>query len=221
MSSLTLAIGNKNYSSWSMRPWLVLRQFAIPFEEVYIPLYEAGSVEHLARWSPSGKVPALHDGEVVVWDSLAICEYLAERHPNLPLWPRGVEARAVARSISAEMHSGFGELRRAMPMNCRRCIPGKGQTAEVRQEITRVVAIWNECRSRFGAGGPFLFGDFSIADAMYAPIVLRFVTYDVQLVGAARDYAVDILALPAVQEWLAAAAAETETIDTFEIYHID
>lgn len=218
MSPLILAIGNRNYSSWSLRPWLLLRQFDIPFEEIYIPLYAPGSAERLARWSPSGKVPSLHDGELVVWDSLAICEYLAERFPDRRLWPADRAARAVARSVSAEMHAGFGELRRAMPMNCRGRFPGKGLTGESRQDIERVIALWSDCRQRFGGDGAFLFGAFTIADAMYAPVVLRLVTYGVALEGAARAYADAILALPALQGWLAAAEVEAETIEAFEIY---
>lgn len=218
MGTYTLAIGNRNYSSWSMRPWLLLRHFALPFEEIYIPLYESASVEQLARWSPSGMVPVLHDGDVVVWDSLAICEYLAECHPQLSMWPEDVKARAMARSISAEMHAGFGELRRNMPMNCRKRFPGKGLTPEVLKDIERIVAIWTECRSHFGASGAFLFGNFSIADAMYAPIVLRFATYEVPLDGAARDYSNAVLALPEVNAWLEAAQNEVETLPRFEIY---
>lgn len=218
MSSLILAIGNKNYSSWSMRPWLVLSHFGIPFEEHYIPLYTEGSRQQLEQWSPSGKVPALHDGELVVWDSLAICEYLAELHPELPLWPSDSAARAVARSVSAEMHSGFADLRRSMPMNCRASFPGKGQTPEALQDIARIVAIWNDCRHRFGQKGAFLFGEFTIADAMYVPIALRFTIYDMPLEGEARKYADALLSLPAVKQWLADVEQEQEIIPAFEIY---
>jgi len=218
MPRLKLAIGNKNYSSWSLRPWLVLRQSKLDFQEVHIPLYVPGSAETLARWSPSGKVPALQDGDVVVWDSLAICEYLAEQHPEKSLWPCDVAARAVARAVSAEMHSGFSDLRSAMPMNCRGRFPGKGLTEGSRRDITRVVAIWNDCRKRFGRGGDFLFGQFTIADAMYAPVVLRFLTYGVALEGAARTYADTISALPAMQEWLKAGYEEADVIEAFEIY---
>lgn len=218
MPRLTLAIGNKNYSSWSLRPWLVLHQANLGFDEIRVPLYVPGSAETLARWSPSGKVPALHDGEVVVWDSLAICEYLAERYPEKSLWPADVAARAVARSVSAEMHAGFSDLRSAMPMNCRARFPGEGMTEGSRRDIERVVAIWNDCRKRFGHGGDFLFGQFTIADAMYAPVVLRFVTYGVALEGAARAYADAILALPAMQAWLASSREEAEVIDAFEKY---
>jgi glutathione S-transferase len=216
MPPLTLAIGNKNYSSWSLRPWLVLRQAGIPFDEVYIPLYRPDSAAALAKWSPSGKVPALHDGDVRVWDSLAICETLAERFPDKQLWPHDAAARAVARSISAEMHSGFGALRQHMSMNIRARWPGQGRTAESLADVERILTIWNDCRTRFGQGGDFLFGRFSIADAMYAPVVLRFQTYGVALTGAAKDYADSVLALPALTAWVADAVAETERIEMFE-----
>jgi glutathione S-transferase len=216
MPPLTLAIGNKNYSSWSLRPWLLLRQAGIPFDEVYIPLYRPDSAAALAKWSPSGKVPALHDGDVRVWDSLAICEHLAERFPDKQLWPRDAAARAVARSISAEMHAGFAALRQHMSMNIRARYPGQGRTAESLADVERILAIWNDCRTRFGHGGDFLFGGFSIADAMYAPVVLRFQTYGVALEGAAKDYADAVLALPALRDWVADALVETERIEVFE-----
>ena len=216
MSPLTLAIGNKNYSSWSLRPWLMLRQAGIPFEEVRIPLHQPESAAALAAWSPSGKVPALHDGDIRVWDSLAICEYLHERFPEQVLWPADAAARAVARSVSAEMHAGFGALRQHMSMNIRARYPGKGRTPECLADIGRIVSIWTDCRARFGRGGDFLFGRFGIADAMYAPVALRFQTYGVALAGAARDYADALLALPSLQAWVADAVAETERIEQFE-----
>ena len=210
MPFLTLIIGNKNYSSWSMRPWLLMRQAGIPFDEVRIPLRMPESAAALAKWSPSGKVPALHDGDIVVWDSLAICEHLAERFPGKDLWPDDAAARAVARSMSAEMHSGFAALREHMSMNIRARWPGRGRSAESLADVARIVAIWTDCRTRFGQGGDFLLGRFSIADAMYAPVVLRFQTYGVALDGAAKDYAEAILALPALEDWVADAMAETE-----------
>ena len=216
MPALTLVIGNKNYSSWSMRPWLLLRQADIAFREVRIPLYWPESAAQLTAWSPSGKVPALHDGEIRVWDSLAICEYLAERFPEKQLWPADPAARAVARSVSAEMHSGFAALRAQMSMNIRARYPGMDRTAESLADIARIVTIWTDCRAKFGRGGDFLFGRFSIADAMYAPVALRFQTYDVALSGAAKAYADAVLALPALQEWVADAVAETERIEQFE-----
>jgi glutathione S-transferase len=216
MTPLTLVVGNKNYSSWSMRPWLVLRQAGIPFEEVYIPLYRPDSAAALAKWSPSGKVPALSDGDIRVWDSLAICEYLAERFPEKQLWPADAAARAVARSVSAEMHSGFSALREHMSMNIRARRPGKGRTAGSLADVGRILAIWTDCRARFGQGGDFLFGRFCIADAMYAPVVLRFQTYGVALEGAAKAYAEAILALPAVKAWVADALVEAERIEMYE-----
>ncbi len=216
MPPVTLAIGNKNYSSWSLRPWLLLRQAGITFEEVRIPLYAPESAAALAKWSPSGKVPALHDGDIRVWDSLAICEYLAERFPDKELWPSDVAARAVARSVSAEMHSGFTALREHMSMSIRARRPGRGRTPKSLADIARIVSIWTDCRARFGADGDFLFGRFSIADAMYAPVVLRFLTYGVVLEGVAKGYAETVLALPALKEWMADAEVETERIEQFE-----
>ncbi len=218
MSALTLVIGNKNYSSWSMRPWLVLRHFGIPFDEVRIPLYLPESRPQLETWSPSGLVPLLRDGDLKVWDSLAICEYLNERFPEHRLWPDDRAARAVARAVSAEMHAGFTALRSNMVMNIRARHPGKGRTPECAQDIERIVALWTDCRARFGAGGDFLFGRFSIADAMYAPVATRFQTYGVELDGAARTYADALLALPALREWMAAGVAESEVIPMFELY---
>jgi glutathione S-transferase len=216
MPPLTLVIGNKNYSSWSLRPWLALRHAGIPFEEVRIPLYRPESAAALAAWSPSGKVPALHDGDVRVWDSLAIGEYLHERFPDKHLWPADAAARAVARSVSAEMHSGFDGLRQSMWMNIRARYPDKGRTPECLKDIRRILAIWTDCRARFGQGGDFLFGRFGIADAMFAPVVLRFQTYGVVLEDAAKDYADAMLALPALQAWVADAVAETERIGKYE-----
>lgn len=218
MNPLTLVIGNKNYSSWSLRPWLALKQAGIPFAEVRIALYTPESKQQILAWSPSGKVPALRDGDLVVWDSLAICEYLAERFPDTGLWPAQREARAVARSACAEMHSGFPELRSRMSMNLRRAFPGQGMTPEVARDIGRIDQIWQDCRSRFGAGGDFLFGAFTVADAFYAPVVLRFQTYGVALGPVAQAYSDAVLALPALQQWVAEARAESEVIPQFELY---
>ena len=218
MSALTLVIGNKNYSSWSLRPWLLLRQSGIPFSEVRIPLYRPDTLDELRAWSPSGLVPLLQDGECKVWDSLAIAEYLNERFPDRQLWPADSAARAMARSVSAEMHAGFGALRQAMSMNIRGRYPEQGRTPECLRDIARIQTIWNDCRNRYGADGDFLFGHFSIADAMYAPVALRFQTYAVALEGAVRDYAETMLALPAMQEWIATAMTETERIEMFEVY---
>ena len=216
MDDLTLIIGNKNYSSWSLRPWLLMKQAGIPFIERYIPIRSEAWAAQIPRLSPSGKVPALHAGSLQVWDSLAICEYLAERFPEKQLWPTDVAARAEARSVSAEMHSGFQALRQNMFMNIRRRMPTRGRTPETLADIERIVAIWNGCRTRYASGGPFLFGAFSIADAMYAPVALRFQTYVVNVDGAAGAYAKTLLGLPAMLEWVTAAHAEKEQLAHYE-----
>lgn len=214
--ALTLVIGNKNYSSWSLRAWLALNHTGTPFEEVVVPLYEAGSTAAITRYSPSGKVPVLRDGDVTVWESLAICEYLAEKFPDKGLWPRDGAARAVARAISNEMHAGFRALRDTMVMNIR----AKGRKVEmgdaVTGEIQRIADIWAAARAKFGAGGPFLFGTFTIADAMYAPVVTRFRTYGVALEGEAKTYADAVWDMPAMQTVRKAAAAEPWVIERFE-----
>ena len=215
MTKPTLVIGNKNYSSWSLRPWLAMKQLGVDFDEVRIALYTPESPDKIRAYSPSGKVPALIHDTLTVWDSLAIYEYLAEQFPTLSWWPEDRTARAIARSVSAEMHSGFQHLRQNMPMNCRERLPGKGMTPEVQADIERIMAIWRECRQRFGSNGGLLFGEFTIADAMFAPVVTRFITYDVQMDSVSSAYAEEILALSAMQEWLKAAEAELETISGF------
>jgi glutathione S-transferase len=216
MPSLVLVIGNKAYSSWSMRPWLLMRHAGIAFNEVRLSLYAKDARQNILLHSPTGKVPVLKDGALTIWDSLAICEYLAEKYPRLQLWPADAAARAHARAISAEMHSGFTNLRTQMPMNVRREIPGREKTPEVAAEIARIGTIWNECLQQSGSLGPFLFGSFSIADAMYAPVVSRLRTYRVALDGLAAQYAAAIHALPAMQEWIAGARAETEVNPQYE-----
>lgn len=192
-----LHIGNKNYSSWSLRPWLLLRHAGIPFAEHLIPLFVPGYEAAIRAVSPSGKLPVLDHGDVRVWDSLAICEYVAELHPEL--WPADPVARAVARSVSAEMHAGFTALRSAFTCNIRRRSERRA-SPEVQADIDRIAALWTDCRTRFGQGGPFLFGAFSVADAMYGPVCFRFQTYGVQLTGVAGDYLADMLASPAMRE---------------------
>jgi glutathione S-transferase len=214
--ALTLVVGNKNYSSWSLRPWLALRQARIDFAEIVVPLYQAESKAVLLRHSPAGKVPVLkHDGRRV-WDSLAIMEYLAETFPAAGLWPEDAAARALARCIAAGMHAGFAALRAGMPMNLREHLPGKKRSAAVDADIARVTAIWRDCRTRFGQRGPFLFGTFTAADAMYAPIAARFRIYGVALEPTCRAYADAVLALPAFQEWQAAAQEEPWAITRFD-----
>lgn len=218
MAELTIYLGNKNYSSWSLRPWLALKQMAVAFDEVVIPLYQPGSRENALKYSPSGRVPALRHGAVTVWDSLAICEYLAETFPDCGLWPSDPAARAVARSVSAEMHSGFLALRQHLPMNLRRAVSGRGVTPEVAAEINRIIAIWRDCRSRFGDGnGDFLFGPFTIADAMFAPVASRFRSYGIELARTAEAYCAALMALPAMQEWIAAAKTEPMIVEHFEV----
>ncbi len=203
---LKLVIGDRNYSSWSLRPWLAIRQAGLPCEDVLIRLYESTTKSQLLQHSPSGKVPCLIDGDTVVWDSLAICEYIAEKAPAL--WPADSARRAEARSVSAEMHSGFGALRNCMPMDIRAEKRGEGRNAEVDVDIARIIAIWERCRSRFAADGPFLFGVFSVADAMFAPVVWRFRSYGIELPPLAKAWAETMCALPSMQEWRAAALAE-------------
>ena len=217
MSRMVLVIGNKNYSSWSFRGWLMVTHAGAAFDEVRIVLDEPATKQRILEHSPAGRVPVLRDGEVTVWESLAIGEYLAERFPAARLWPEDPEARAHARAVSAEMHAGFATLREAMPMNCRAHLPGKGRAPGVEHDIARIVALWRHCRERYGAGGDMLFGEFGIADAMFAPVVTRFVTYGVALDSVAREYADAVWALPAVEAWVAAARAEPERIESEEI----
>jgi len=215
MAGLKLVIGNKNYSSWSMRPWVALRASGIPFEEAFIPLYtDAADKQRILDVSPAGKVPILVDGDVTVWDSLAIIEYLAEKFPDKKLWPADRAARAHARAVSAEMHSGFASLRNECGMNLHRPVGPVPLSQETRENIARVQEIWSGCLQRYG--GPFLFGSFGGADAMYAPVVHRFRTYAIPVAGEARHYVDAMEALPAFQEWTRDGLAETMLIDRFE-----
>jgi len=207
---LTLVIGNKNLSSWSMRPWVAMTAFGIPFQEVRIELDQPDTANRICSYSACGRVPVLLAGEITIWDSLAIVEYLAEQFPELHLWPQDVAARAMARSICAEMHCGFTDLRNSMPMNISASLPGKGRTNGAQADIGRISEIWEECLSRFGHH-QFLFGDFSIADAYFAPVVARFRTYGVSLAPALDAYCRRVLAHPAVARWVTEALAETET----------
>lgn len=215
--SLTLVIGNKNYSSWSMRPWIALRAAGIAFDEVVIPLYAGDdSKRRILEFTPSGKVPTLIDGDITVWDSLAIVEYAAERFPDAPFWPKDRAARALARSISAEMHSGFVALRSECGMNLHRPVRAKALSEDAHANISRIQGIWSACRDRFGQDGPYLFGAFSAADAMYAPVVTRFRTYAIDVGAAALAYMAAMEAHPAVKAWIEAGLAETWLIDRFE-----
>jgi glutathione S-transferase len=215
--TLKLVIGNKNYSSWSMRPWLSLRANNISFEEIFIPLYTGDADKaRLLNFTHSGKVPALIDGDLTVWDSLAIIEYVAERFPEAQLWPEHRGARAHARSISAEMHSGFMALRNECGMNLHRPIGAVALSADARANIARIQQIWTECRVACEKSGPFLFGAFGAADAMFAPVVHRFRTYAIALEPPAQDYMNAMMSLPAFQEWTRAGLAETLVIEKFE-----
>ena len=218
MAALKLAIGNKNYSSWSMRPWLALRANDIPFVETLIPLYtdNPADKEQILSFSRAGKVPVLVDGETTVWDSLSIIEYIAERYPEVKLWPDDAAARAHARSVCAEMHSGFVALRSACGMNLHRPIRPVALSADAKANVARIEEIWRECRARHGARGPFLFGRFGAADAMYAPVVHRFRTYAIEVAPDTKAYMETMMALPAFQEWTREGLAETLVIAKFE-----
>src|ERR1700726_449787 len=215
--ALKLVIGNKNYSSWSMRPWLALRASNIAFDEVFIPLYTgAADKQRILSFTHSGKVPALIDGDVTIWDSLAIIEYAAEKFPEANLWPKDRARRAHARSISAEMHAGFAALRNECGMNLHRPVGTIALSEQARADIARVEQIWTECRQRHGQAGPFLFGAFGGADAMFAPVVHRFRTYAIEVTPEARHYMDAMMSLPAFREWTKAGLAETIVIDRFE-----
>ncbi|ABE40296.1 glutathione S-transferase-like [Rhodopseudomonas palustris BisB5] len=214
----TLVIGNKNYSSWSMRPWLALKATNIAFEEVVIPLYTGDADKRrILAFTDSGKVPVLIDGDVTIWDSLAIIEYAAERFPKARLWPDDVAARAHARSVSAEMHSGFAALRNECGMNIHRPVGPKTLSDAAQADIARITQIWTDCRERYGRFGPYLFGAFSGADAMFAPVVHRFRIYAIELDPVCQGYMAVMMALPAFHEWTEAAVAETLVIAKFEI----
>lgn len=215
--ALTLVIANKAYSSWSFRPWILMRQLGIPFTEITVPLGLETTRQEILRYSPSAKCPALIDADLVVWDSLAIIEYLAETNPQIAIWPKDAAARAVARSISAEMHSGFMPLRAHLPMNMRRPVRARPLTPEAAENVARIEEAWAAARKKFGKGGGFLFGEFSAADAMYAPVVSRFATYAVPVAGESRAYMDRVMALPAWAEWQRGAAAESWHIEKYEV----
>lgn len=204
----TLIIGDKNLSSWSLRPWLLMRHFGVAFEEVRLPLDTPEFTARIGHYTPTARVPVLHHGDLVVWDSLAICEYVNEVWLDGKGWPPERAERARARSVSAEMHSGFSDLRRSMPLNVNQRRSDFVPATEVRRDIERVSAIWRECRARSAGQGAFLFGDFSIADAMYAPVASRFVSYGIDVGPVERGWMDAVFALPAMQQWVAGAKAE-------------
>ena len=213
MADIAIVIGNKNYSSWSLRAWLALKAAGVPFQEILIPMDQPDTRREMLRHSPTGKVPALKHNGTFVWESLAIGEFLADAYPTAKLWPADIAARAHARAVSAEMHAGFAALRTNMPMDMRASYPGKGLTAEVQSDIDRIGAIWRECRERYARSGPYLFGHFTVADAMYAPVASRFTTYAVGLDPVCEAYRKAVIDLPAFQEWYAAARREPWTIN--------
>ena len=215
MAPLTLVIGNKNYSGWSLRPWLFMKHVGLEFQELMVPLDTPETREQIDRYTPSGRVPVLRQGTLCVWDSLAICEYIAELSGKG--WPQAPEARAVARAVCAEVHSGFSTLRSLWPMNARARNRRTAITAALEADIERIDEMWNDCRGRFGAGGPWLFGEYGVADAMYAPVVLRFNTYGARISQTARWYMAAVLEDAPLQEWLQAAKQEPWTIAAEEV----
>ncbi len=214
---MQLVIGNKNYSSWSLRPWLAMRHLEIPFEEILIPLDQPETKTRILAHSPGGKVPVLRDGDVTVWESLAILEYLAEKFPDRPLWPERSAARAHARTVSAEMHAGFPALRTACPMNLRKRFAYRDRGADVTREVARIQQMWAECRRRYEADGPFLFGRFSAADAMFAPIVARFESYSMPVDELVRAYMDTVQGMDAYADWKAAGEAEPWVLEHDEV----
>ncbi|WP_316364384.1 glutathione S-transferase family protein [Candidatus Thiodiazotropha sp. CDECU1] len=217
MTNLTLVIGNKNYSSWSLRPWIFLRHNKLKFEEKRISLFVETTEQELAEYDSDHKVPVLQDSDLIVWDSLSILEYVSEVYLNGKGWPYDRMARAVARSVSAEMHSSFMHVRNELPMNCRKQITSISLSHEAEREIDRIKSLWERCRREFGFTGKWLFGDYSIADAMFAPIALRFSGYNIQLIGVAKEYVDTVMQQPEINEWIEAGKLETEIIEDCEL----
>ena len=213
---LKLIIANKAYSSWSLRPWILLAQLKIPFEEVVIPMDQPETRATMLKYAPTGKCPSLQDSKITVWESLAIIEYIAGAHPEKTVWPKGKAARAHARSLANEMHAGFGALRQACPTNFRRPVRAIALSDEVRADVARIEAAWAHAHATFGREGPYLFGRFSAADAMFAPVVNRFHVYDVPVSKPTRAYMETIMALPAWKAWIADARAEPWRIERYE-----
>jgi glutathione S-transferase len=213
---MLLVIANKLYSSWSLRPWLLMKAKGIEFDEKVIPLAEPDTRQRILEHSPSGKVPVLIDGDTVVWETLAIIEHLAERYPERGIWPRDLKARSHARAISSEMHSGFTALRSGCGMNLGKKFADRDRGEAIAADVARITAIFSQARARFGQGGPFLFGEFSAADAMFAPVVTRFETYSIEVDQDTRAYMDAILGLPAFQEWLRGALEEPWVIAKYE-----
>ena len=214
--TLRLVIVNKAYSSWSLRPWITMTHFGIPFEETVIPMNRPETRGEILKFSPTGKCPALIDGDTTVWESLAVIEYLAESFPHLPIWPRDKAARALARCLANEMHGGFQALRNHCPTQFLRPVRKKALNEAVEADVARIEAAWGDTRTRHGAGGPFLFGAFTAADAMFAPVVNRFHIYDIPVSRTSRDYMAAMMALPAWKAWIADAEAEEWRIEKYD-----
>lgn len=217
MSRLHLVIGNKNYSSWSLRPWMAMTMAGIPFTETVIPLDTPDTAKLIAEHSPAGRVPVLRHGRLTIWESLAIMEYLAETFPEKHLWPKQITARAMARAVSNEMHAGFQALRNACPMNLRRPAKAIPLSDDVMANVRRIEAIWRECRTRFAKGGKFLFGRFSIADAMYAPVVTRLDTFAIPVSDDTRDYMANLMESDGFHAWKEAALKESWIVPSDEV----
>ena len=212
-----LIIGNKNYSSWSLRPWILMKDKDIDFDEVMVHLYKAETKLELLKYSGSAKVPVLIDEGVSIWDSLAICEYIADIYPDKACWPSDVKTRAIARSVSHEMHSGFFSLRNVLHMNCSKNMIFSPISSELQTDIDRICEIWSICREEFAEQGDYLFGEFSIADAMYAPVVLRFNSYGIKVGKVQQDYMQTILNHPSINQWIKEGIKETEVIQASEV----
>lgn len=217
MSGLTLIIGNKNYSSWSLRPWVFMKQNQIEFQEKRVALFVESTADELAAYNSDFKVPVLQDGDFLVWDSLAILEYLSENYLASKGWPADRHARALARSISCEMHSSFANVRNELPMNVRKKFRNVTPSLEAEREIERIKSLWRQCRTQYGANGEWLFGEYSIADAMFAPIALRFEGYSIPLAGIEASYVQSVLQQSCIMDWIAAGTLETEVIGEDEI----
>jgi len=216
MNTITLTIANRNYSSWSLRAWLAVEATGAEFDEVMILLGRPDTATEIAKHSPNGLVPALRDGDLVIWDSLAIAEYLAENFPDAGLWPSNPQVRAIARSVVSEMHSGFTAVRGNMPMNIRASYPGAGRGPGVDEDVQRITTVWESCRRDYGEGGDLLFGGFTTADAFFAPIISRFRTYGVKVTGVAATYMDAVWALPAMRDWVAKAEAEEWKVERYD-----
>jgi len=217
MSKLTLVVGNKNYSSWSLRPWIFLRHHKVDFEEKWVSLFVDTTAGELAEYDSNYKVPILKDGELVIWDSLSILEYVSEAYLENKGWPEDRKARSLARSISSEMHSSFINVRNELPMNCKKKFENVKLSQGAKREIERIKALWRKCRSEYGSDGEWLFGAYSIADAMFAPIALRFTGYSIPLAGIEENYVESVLKHPGIVEWVEAGKQEAEIIDADEI----